>query len=53
MGDYVGMEFRRILVGAFPSGELVERIQAVRLQHDAKMAHTLHCALTPVSPRHT
>ena len=31
-GDY------RIFVGAFPTGELAERIQAVRLQHDAKTA---------------
>lgn len=28
----------RIFVGAFPTGELAERIQAVRLQHDAKTA---------------
>jgi len=33
-GDY------RIFVGAFPSGELAERIQAVRLRHDAKTART-------------
>ena len=32
MGDY------RIFVGAFPTSELAERIQAVRLQHDAKTA---------------
>ena len=32
MGDY------RIFVGAFPTGELAERIQAVRVQHDAKTA---------------
>jgi 2'-5' RNA ligase len=32
LGDY------RIFVGAFPTGELAERIQAVRLQHDAKTA---------------
>lgn len=31
-GDY------RIFVGAFPEGELAERIQAVRLRHDAKTA---------------
>jgi 2'-5' RNA ligase len=31
-GDY------RIFVGAFPTGELAERIQAVRVQHDAKTA---------------
>jgi len=31
-GDY------RIFVGAFPTGELAERIQAVRLRHDAKTA---------------
>ena len=31
-GDY------RIFVGAFPLGELAERIQAVRLRHDAKTA---------------
>jgi 2'-5' RNA ligase len=28
----------RVFVGAFPTGELAERIQAVRLQHDAKTA---------------
>jgi 2'-5' RNA ligase len=28
----------RIFIGAFPTGELAERIQAVRLQHDAKTA---------------
>ena len=28
----------RIFVGAFPTGELAERIQAVRVQHDAKTA---------------
>jgi len=28
----------RIFVGAFPTGELTERIQAVRLRHDAKTA---------------
>ena len=33
-GDY------RVFVGAFPAGELAERIQAVRLQHDAKTART-------------
>jgi 2'-5' RNA ligase len=38
-GDYGGTGFRRIFVGAFPTGELAERIQAVRLQHDAKTAH--------------
>jgi 2'-5' RNA ligase len=32
MNDY------RIFVGAFPEGELAERIQAVRVQHDAKTA---------------
>jgi len=32
-GDY------RIFVGAFLTGELAERIQTVRLQHDAKTAH--------------
>src|SRR5512136_1593496 len=32
MGDY------RIFVGAFPTGELAERIQAMRVQHDAKTA---------------
>ncbi len=31
-GDY------RIFVGAFPTGDLAERIQAVRERHDAKMA---------------
>jgi 2'-5' RNA ligase len=31
-GDY------RIFVGAFPTGDLAERIQAVRLRHDAKTA---------------
>lgn len=31
-GDY------RIFVGAFPTGELAERIQALRSQHDAKTA---------------
>lgn len=31
-GDY------RIFVGAFPEGELAERIQAVRLRHDVKTA---------------
>jgi len=31
-GDY------RVFVGAFPSGELAERIQAVRSRHDAKTA---------------
>jgi 2'-5' RNA ligase len=29
----------RIFVGAFPTGELAERIQAVRLRHDARTAH--------------
>jgi len=38
-GDYVGTKFRRIFVGAFPTGELAEGIQAVRLRHDAKTAH--------------
>ena len=33
VGDY------RIFVGAFPTGELAERIQVLRLQHDAKTAH--------------
>jgi len=28
----------RIFVGAFLTGELAERVQAVRLQHDAKTA---------------
>ena len=28
----------RVFVGAFPAGELAERIQAARLQHDAKTA---------------
>ena len=32
-GDY------RIFVGAFPTGELAERIQALRVQHDAKTAY--------------
>jgi 2'-5' RNA ligase len=32
MNDY------RIFVGAFPEGDLVDRIQAARLQHDAKTA---------------
>src|SRR5512137_484808 len=32
VGDY------RIFVGAFPTGELAERIQAVRVQHDARTA---------------
>ncbi len=32
MADY------RIFVGAFPEGDLAERIQAVRLRHDAKTA---------------
>jgi hypothetical protein len=31
-GDY------RVFVGAFPTGELAERIRAVRVQHDAKTA---------------
>jgi hypothetical protein len=31
-GDY------RIFVGAFPEGEVAERIQAVRSRHDAKTA---------------
>jgi len=31
-GDY------RTFVGAFPTGELAERIQSVRLRHDAKTA---------------
>jgi len=50
-GDYVGTKFRRIFVGAFPTGELAEGIQAVRLRHDAKTARTptlhrckCHCA---------
>jgi 2'-5' RNA ligase len=30
--------YYRIFVGAFPTGELAERIQAVRVQHDAKTA---------------
>ena len=34
VGDY------RIFVGAFATGELAERIQAVRLRHDAKTART-------------
>ncbi|HTP11725.1 MAG TPA: 2'-5' RNA ligase family protein [Anaerolineae bacterium] len=33
MNDY------RIFVGAFPEGYLADRIQAMRLQHDAKTAH--------------
>ena len=32
MNDY------RIFVGAFPEGDLADRIQAVRLQYDAKTA---------------
>jgi hypothetical protein len=32
MNDY------RIFVGAFPEGDLADRIQAVRLQHDARTA---------------
>lgn len=32
-GDY------RIFVGAFPTGELADRIQALRTQHDAKTAY--------------
>ncbi len=32
MNDY------RIFIGAFPEGDLAERIQAVRVQHDAKTA---------------
>jgi len=47
-GDY------RIFVGAFRTGELAERIQAVRLRHDAKTARTLALAAqVQVSPRHT
>jgi len=53
VGDYVGTEFRRIFVGASPTGELAERIQAVRLQHDAKPRAHLHCAQAQVSLRHT
>jgi hypothetical protein len=30
----------RIFVGVFPTGDLAERIQAVRLRHDAKTART-------------
>ena len=33
MNDY------RIFVGAFPEGDLADRVQAVRLRHDAKTAH--------------
>ena len=33
MNDY------RIFVGAFPTGELAERIQAIRLRYDSKTAH--------------
>ncbi len=32
MNDY------RIFIGAFPGGDLADRIQAVRVRHDAKTA---------------
>ena len=40
MNDY------RIFVGAFPEGDLADRIQAVRLRHDAKTAHITHPHVT-------
>jgi hypothetical protein len=45
MNDY------RIFVGAFPEGDLADRIQAVRLRHDAKTARITHPHALPKGPQ--
>jgi hypothetical protein len=45
MNDY------RIFVGAFPEGDLADRIQAVRLKHDAKTARITSPHALPKGPQ--
>ena len=44
MNDY------RIFVGAFPEGDLADRIQTVRLQYDAKTARITAPHVTMAGP---